>query len=351
MRFLKFDNVTFGYNKKKPIFQNVSFEINMPPNKSGCIFALMGASGTGKSTLLKLILGIEKPHSGTISSSPEAPVIAYLPQDSILFEHLSPIENARYFSTISNYRKIFDEAFFTELVETLNLEKVLSSDKSVLELSGGERQRISLLRAMSIRPDFLLLDEPTTGLDAEVKMYFLIKLREVIQKNNVLVIYVTHHRLESELIVDEILYLKKNENTGSINRVFSENILSFISEPPILEAVKVFDYPKQNIIKCLLNKMNLELTESDENNSFYLRIKTEDLQFSEDGFAFDVISENSIFSIIRLEGQKQYLTIKSSQLGDSTKRRLLLNGLFTKYDLEGVKVETINIHQNLNINQ
>ena len=169
MKFISFENITFGYRKNDPIFKDLSFKISGSDSGRGHVIALMGASGTGKSTLFKLILQTEKIQNGAISFDKKEPVIAYLPQEPVLFEHLSPKQNARYFERSSYFKKRFNESLYNELIHSLNIDDVLKETRSVLEMSGGQRQRLSLLRALSIQPDFLLLDEPTTGLDAEGK--------------------------------------------------------------------------------------------------------------------------------------------------------------------------------------
>ena len=210
MKSLSFNNISFGYNHDTPIFKDLNLEIKA---KQGHVVALMGASGSGKSTLLKLILENEKPQTGSIKFDMSNPVIAYLPQEPVLFEHLTPMQNARYFQRSSYYKKHFNENLFWELITSLNIQDVLEKSKSVLELSGGQRQRLSLLRALSIQPDLLLLDEPTNGLDATVKLQFLNKLREVVLKYGLMVIYVTHHKLETELIADEVIYISSNSKS------------------------------------------------------------------------------------------------------------------------------------------
>ena len=259
MKSLEFKNCSFGYNKNKFVFEDISLEIKSD-DTTGYVSAIMGASGCGKTTLLKLILEVEKPFSGQIIKEPTQPVISYVPQDAMLFEHLTPLQNARYFEMINNYKPRFCNKLFDQVSTILELDCILNKSKSIYELSGGERQRLSLLRALSIQPDMLLLDEPLTGLDADVKKEFLIKLREITLQYKLLVLYVTHNNMEPQLIADEIVYMIEDEKQNVIKNISQNDIIEFIRRPPSLEAAKVFKYPDLNILYCTLdNENNIQL--------------------------------------------------------------------------------------------
>ena len=226
---LEFKNVTFGYNKKSLVLSNISFVAkNSDTSQLGHVTAIMGNSGAGKSTILNLLLGIFTNFEGEIITNPKEPVISFVPQTPELFEHLTPIQNANFFENISNYKSKYNTKLFDELVITLDLAEVLKA-KSVNELSGGQKQRLMLLRALSIKPNFLLLDEPCTGLDAEGKMQFLYKLRQLVKEYDLFVIYITHHQDEAKIIADDIIYLTKDPLTNCVNNInnlrFAKKIL------------------------------------------------------------------------------------------------------------------------------
>jgi ABC-type multidrug transport system ATPase subunit len=336
MKSLRFNNISFGYNKNNPIFKDLSFEIGGHGKNAGHVAALMGASGSGKSSMFKLILQTEKLQSGKIDFSIENPVIAYLPQEPVLFEHLSPTQNARYFQRSEFYKKKFDESLYQELVVSLNMQDVLGNAKSVLELSGGQRQKISLLKSLSIRPDLLMLDEPTTGLDAEVKLQFLNKLREIVTKYNLLVIYITHHKLETELIADEIIYLSKNNSSESFSKLYQDDIVSFIQQPPLLEALKVFTYPKPNILRGKLESgLFIPTDDITGTDYFYLGLAEDNISFSEMGLPFNVIASNPINTIIKFENTNQLININTNKIPVNSLGKMLIEGTFNLYDLNG----------------
>ena len=112
-----FDKVCFGYEakenktEKKYVFKDLSFTIEKP-HKKGHIVGLLGGSGSGKTTLFKLLLGIEEAWSGNIcfyanNNIEDSPVISYVPQEPVLFEHLTPKDNSLYFSKTVRFKDLF----------------------------------------------------------------------------------------------------------------------------------------------------------------------------------------------------------------------------------------------------
>jgi ABC-type sulfate/molybdate transport systems ATPase subunit len=184
---------------------------------------------------------------------------------------------------------------------------------------------------LSIKPDILLLDEPTNGLDSDVKLQFLHQLRSIIIEQNVLTIYVTHHKIETELIADEIAYLPNPDDKG-IQNVFQSDLLSFTNTPPVLDAVVVFNYPKPNIIKYKIEE-NKFVPTVDSHEIFYTNIQEENIYFSETiGLPYNVISANSVFTLLEIvEGQ--YLTINTGKIPNG-KSKIYFSGKFAQYNSE-----------------
>lgn len=327
MKKIEIENMSFGYVKNNLIFENLS--LNIINNGKGKIVGLMGDSGCGKSTLLKLILGVLYPRSGRLSTNPEAPVCAYLPQEPVLFEHLSPLANAKYFAKTKNYKKRFDNDTFEELKESLNLNDVLENSRSVMTLSGGQKQRLALLQALSIHPDFLLLDEPTTGLDAEVKLHFLNKLKFLTNKYNLLVIYVTHNKTEAEITTDEIIYMPRRTN-NAINRVYHQKTSDFITAPPVIEAISVFKYPTPNIIE--LNHLNDYFLIHEHNNNTLAFIDEKNILFSDNnGIAFRITGSNQVYTTIELVDSKQQIAFHTELLNNKNDKKINFVGRIPIY--------------------
>ena len=164
-------DLSFNYGSRS-VLQNVSLQV--PP---GAVFGVLGANGSGKTTLIRLLVGLLKPLSGTVRilGQPPSPGVSsrfgYMPQLNALYLELSVQHNVDFFSRMYGMR---DSASRRDAVENI-LKLVGLWDRrkdSILALSGGMRQRVSLAIAMVHRPPLLLLDEPTVGLDPELRASF-----------------------------------------------------------------------------------------------------------------------------------------------------------------------------------
>lgn len=256
MAEILFRNIDFSYNKGANIFENLN-HCFINTEERGFIYSLIGASGAGKTTLLKLILGIEKPSTGEILLDFDKTDISYVPQEPVLFEHLSIEENARYLYKIKAYKNRFDENLYLSVAESLGVNAYLKSKQKINQLSGGEKQKLSLLRAMSIAPKVLLLDEPCTGLDSDIKKSFLMALKEITHKFNLLVLYITHHREEAEFISDEIAYMEKEAESDLIKVIISKPAEQFLKTPPTIEAARIFRFPYYHFLEADINEQGI----------------------------------------------------------------------------------------------
>jgi len=187
----------------------------------GRIAGIFGTSGAGKTTLLELVAGFRKPQQGKIqfedrllidvSRSIFLPAyqrnIGYVPQDLALFPHLSVKGNLRY-GLNRNENLSFDE-----LVKTLGLESLLN--RNIDLLSGGEKQRVAFARAVLASPDLLLMDEPLSNLNEELKS----KVREIIlwirDELRIPIIYVSHDADDIVSLCDTVTILKEGRNVLS----------------------------------------------------------------------------------------------------------------------------------------
>lgn len=352
MRRILIDNITFGYNKRNLLFENLSIDFE-DKSDSGYVYALMGPSGCGKTTLIKLILSIEKSLKGKIETNPIVPVISYIPQEPILFEHLSPLQNATFFDNLKNYHKIYDFNRFKYLAELLGLEKILKNATSINELSGGEKQRLAILRALSIQPDVLLFDEPLTGLEAESKNDILILIRDLVKKYKILVIYITHHFTEAQIIADEIIYINRNSNT-IVSSVYKSITKEFIDLPPTLDAAISINFPDYNILPVIINnKGHISLAEDTEeasnykSNTKYLFFNPSDVQLvKNNGFQIENIETSSLFVFFKLKGTKSIIKSKLYNFNDLN--TIVINGKGLIYNLDRtLNYETIIRHNKI----
>jgi len=185
---LEVKNLSFGYVKDTLLFENFSISL-----KKGEVKAIVGASGTGKSTLFELILKNLKPISGTIKSSFCSEVF----QDPYSSFHpsyilLNQIKDVASLDGLDNYLK------------SINLDYNLLL-KLPHELSGGQLQRASILRAMLMKPELLLLDEPTSALDNVIQLEVMNMLIKHLKSTGMLLI--THDLELAKWCADEIIMI------------------------------------------------------------------------------------------------------------------------------------------------
>ena len=201
---LKIDNLTFTYNKKE---ENIVENFNLDVQK-GEIVALVGVSGSGKSTVLRLIAGLEIPDSGQISiagnsvagdhtfMTAEEREVGMVFQDCALFPHLSVEKNIAFGIDHLSKRKIKERV--SELLELVNMKGF--EKRYPHQLSGGQQQRVALARTIAPGPELLLLDEPFSNLDAELKDKIRRELHEIIKEIGITTILVSHDREDAEFM-------------------------------------------------------------------------------------------------------------------------------------------------------
>lgn len=351
MTTIYFKQVSFGYKPNKPVIKNATFAFQTKESERGYVVAIMGSSGSGKSTLLRLTAGLERPNEGQVSTDPINPIMSYVPQDPVLFEHLSPLENARYFQNISAYQGKFIEESFAEVRDTLGLEKILTTP-DVGSLSGGERQRISLLRALSVRPDLLLMDEPLTGLDAHIKLDLLQKLRWILSRQPMLVLYVTHHPSEALLIADEIVYILKQQSSPTASDIIRGPVKEFVEKPAVLEAARLFSDVPLNVLICRrLDSNTLEVatdphagrSHSLKIDEVYLAFKPAVIRSGNTGLPVLKTGNTPIYTYVTMQNGSALTLEGDNGHGDAERLKVTLQGPALVYGPDGTNVEAVNI--------
>jgi ABC-type sugar transport system ATPase subunit len=220
---------------------NFSLKVDSLEIKKGSFFGVLGKSGAGKSTFLNSICGLESLKSGDIildgidvtSLAPNQRDIAYVFQNSLLFEGLNVKENLEYILKAKGIKKEKFEALIDEALNDCEASKLKHRD--VTTLSGGEKQRVALSIALMLKPKLLILDEPFSNLDTSLKTRMREFLKSLIKKHNITAIMVTHDKEDAFELFDEMLLLEdgKTIQIGSPKEIY-EN-------PSSISCAKFFD--------------------------------------------------------------------------------------------------------------
>ena len=195
---IKIENLRKEYNDA-PVFENLNTTFS-----SDAVYCLKGPSGIGKTTLLRLLAGIEKANEGKITM-PESRSMAYAFQDVRLLPWLTVAENINYVLNKKVLSKSEMHALTSYLLNRMELTD--HADKYPHELSGGQQQRVGLARALAAKSDILFLDEPLTGLDSELKDKIVTFISEWISTYKPLIVWATHENVQLQNEEVRELYL------------------------------------------------------------------------------------------------------------------------------------------------
>ncbi len=202
---------------------------------------LVGPSGCGKSTLIRLAIGIIEPDEGEIYFKGELVAhenlleirrkIGYVIQEGGLFPHLTAVQNIKLVAEYLEWSSNKITARIKELAELTHFPKD-ALERFPLQLSGGQRQRVSLMRALMLDPEVLLLDEPLGALDPMIKADLQEELRTIFRTLGKAVVLVTHDINEAEFFADELLLMKDGKilQQGSIRELLKNPVDDFVEK-------------------------------------------------------------------------------------------------------------------------
>lgn len=229
---------------------DVSFDV-----ASGELFTLLGPSGCGKTTTLRSIAGLETPDSGMISLDGEAlfdgaarrsaPMyerdIGMVFQSYAIWPHMSVFENAAYPLRVQRRQRLSREEIEKRIVRVLEMVGLAKyRNRSATQLSGGQQQRLALARALAREPKLLLLDEPLSNLDAQLREQMRAELKRIQSEWGVTTVYVTHDQAEAMAISDRIAVLSQGRlmQVGPAEEIYehptSEFVANFIGRTNLL---------------------------------------------------------------------------------------------------------------------
>ena len=243
-------NLVKSYDGKKNVIDNINLEI-----KDKEFIVLVGSSGCGKSTILRLISGLEEITSGEIiidnkivnNTHPKDRDIAFVFQSYALYPHMSVYENIAFGLKMRKYPKDEIDKKVREAAESLNLGELL--DRKPKQLSGGQRQRVALGRAIVRNPKVFLMDEPLSNLDANLRVQMRSEIKKLHKKLQTTFVYVTHDQTEALTMGDRIVVLDK----GQIQQVDTPEV--------------IYNNPKNKFVAGFIGQMNF-IDINLENNSF-----------------------------------------------------------------------------------
>ncbi|PQZ94821.1 spermidine/putrescine ABC transporter ATP-binding protein [Arthrobacter sp. MYb227] len=204
----------------------------------GELLALLGPSGCGKTTTLRVLAGLEIPEAGNVRIGnrdvTNTPVrsrgIGIVFQAYSLFPHLSALDNVAYGLRIAGFSRSKRTARAKELLQTVGLGEHAS--KYPAQLSGGQAQRVALARALAIEPQVLLLDEPLSALDAQVRVHLREEIKRIQTQSGTTTLMVTHDQEEALTIADRVGVMLNGriEQLGTPEEIYSSPQTAFISE-------------------------------------------------------------------------------------------------------------------------
>lgn len=265
-------NLVKSYDGKKNIIDNINLEI-----KDKEFIVLVGSSGCGKSTILRLISGLEDITSGEIliddkvvnNLHPKDRDIAFVFQSYALYPHMSVYDNIAFGLKMRKYSKDEIDKKVREAAKALNLEELL--DRKPRQLSGGQRQRVALGRAIVRNPKVFLMDEPLSNLDANLRVQMRSEIKRLHNKLQTTFIYVTHDQTEALTMGDRIVVLDK----GKIQQADTPEI--------------IYNKPKNKFVAGFIGQMN------------FIDVEVQNGEFDIEGVKFKTDKSGSLTAAIRAE--------------------------------------------------
>ena len=265
---IRVDHVTKRFNDFTAL-DDVSVDI-----PTGSLTALLGPSGGGKSTLLRIIAGLEHPDSGTVEIEgedstglpPQRRNVGFVFQHYAAFKHMTVHGNVAFGLQIRKRPKREIEARVDELLSLVHLRQF--ADRYPAQLSGGQRQRMALARALAVEPRVMLLDEPFGALDAKVRKELRDWLRRLHDKVHVTTVVVTHDQEEAMEVADEIVVINDGrvEQTGTPDELYdtpaNDFVMNFLGPVTALDGtavrphdLEILDHPEVGSVSATVSRL------------------------------------------------------------------------------------------------
>ena len=230
---LELKDIRKSFSKDEVVLKEISLSID-----KGEFITLLGSSGCGKTTTLRIIAGLETPDSGKVylegkdvtALAPEARDVNTVFQNYALFPHMTVADNIGYGLKLKKIPKAEIKKRVSEMLELVQLPGYEKRKPS--ELSGGQRQRVAFARALAPNPQVLLLDEPFAAIDAKVRTELRTWLKEMVTKLGITSIFVTHDQDEAVEVADEIIITNHGriEQLGTPMEIYKSPDTPFVAQ-------------------------------------------------------------------------------------------------------------------------
>ena len=230
--FLELRNLKKSFTSEEYVLQGINLQI-----EQGEFVTLLGASGCGKTTTLRIIAGLEQPDSGSVwlegkdvtALEPNQRDVNTVFQNYALFPHMNVADNIGYGLKIHKVPKIEIKKKVKEMLELVQLEGF--EKRKPAELSGGQKQRVAIARALANNPRVLLLDEPLGALDLQLRRAMQLELKRLQKKLGITFIYITHDQEEAINMSDRIVVMNQGqfEQIGTPDEIYNHPKTSYVA--------------------------------------------------------------------------------------------------------------------------
>ena len=269
---LELKEIKKSFTEGEAVLDNISLEIS-----KGEFITLLGSSGCGKTTTLRIIAGLEQPDAGSVwldgrevtGLEPNQRDVNTVFQNYALFPHMNVAENIGYGLKLKKVPKSEIKKKVSQMLELVQLEGYEKRKPS--ELSGGQKQRVAIARALVNNPKVLLLDEPLGALDLQLRRAMQIELKHLQKKLGITFIYITHDQEEAINMSDRIAVMKDGriEQIGTPDEIYNHPktsyVATFVGNANILHGVAESIQGQNAIVKIGNDRVNVKLETSQQN--------------------------------------------------------------------------------------